>query len=113
MIYTIDAKGKTLGRLATEIALLLQGKNTAKYERQNQGSDKVVVQNAAQIKVTGKKFEEKVYYRHTGYMGHLKEKTYRQAYEKDPTWVLRHAVYGMLPKNFLQDRRIKRLVIEK
>lgn len=111
MYYEIDAKNKMLGRLATEIAHLLQDKNSVKYEQRLPGENRVVVMNVSEIKVTGKKADQKIYYRHTGYMGHLKEKTFKQAFA-NPAWVLRHAVRGMLPKNFLTDRRMKRLVIK-
>lgn len=113
MDFIIDVKNRPLGRAATEIALILQGKHTPKYEPNRPGSDKVVVKNIKSIKVTGKKYDQKVYYRHTGYMGHLKSKTYAQVFEKNPAKVLEHAVRGMLPKNFLIDKRMKRLVIEK
>ena len=112
MDFIIDAKNRPLGRVSTEIALLLQGKHTPKYEPNRSGSDRVLVKNIKDIKVTGNKYEGKVYYRHTGYMGHLKEATYRQKFEKNPAWVLRHSVRGMLPKNFLRSKRLKRLVIE-
>ncbi|MBI2035997.1 MAG: 50S ribosomal protein L13 [Candidatus Liptonbacteria bacterium] len=108
----IDVKNRPLGRAATEIALLLQGKKSPKYNPRLPGSDRVIIKNVGDIKVSGNKYEDKVYYRHTGYMGHLMEKTYRQAFEKDPSWVLRHSVRGMLPKNFLTDKRMRRLVIE-
>ncbi|HEY4523818.1 MAG TPA: 50S ribosomal protein L13 [Candidatus Paceibacterota bacterium] len=111
MIYEIDAKNKPLGRLASEIAHLLQDKNSPKYEQRLPGENRVLVINVHEIKVTGKKADQKIYYRHTGYMGHLKEKTFKQAFAK-PAWVLRHAVRGMLPKNFLIDRRMKRLEIK-
>lgn len=112
MEHIIDAKNKPLGRLATEIAHLLQDKNSVNYEPRLVGKNRVVVKNVKEVRLTGKKAEQKVYYRHTGYMGHMKEVTYRQASEKDMRVVLRHAVRGMLPKNFLRDKRMIRLVIE-
>ncbi|MAF79476.1 50S ribosomal protein L13 [bacterium] len=110
--HTIDAKGKRLGRLASEIAIILQGKKSPHYERRLAGSDKVIVKNIEKIEITGKKFEDKLYYKHTGPLGHLKEKTYKQKFEKKPAWVLEHAVRLMLPKNRLQKPRMKRLIIE-
>lgn len=112
MDFIIDAKKRPLGRVATDIAFILQGKHTPKYQPNRPGSDKVVVKNIKDIKVTGKKYDQKIYYHHTGYMGHLREKTYAQVFEANPAKVLEHAVRGMLPKNFLTDRRMRRLVIE-
>lgn len=105
MDYVVDAKNKKLGRLASEIALVLQGKR-------HNDEPNVVVKNIGKISVTGKKAEQKIYYRHTGYLGHLREKKYREAFSKNPSWVLRHAVRGMLPKNFLREKRLKKLIIE-
>jgi len=105
MDYNIDAKNKRLGRLASEIAVILQNKG-------GKETPKITVKNAGQIVVTGKKSMQKRYYRHTGYMGHLKEKKYSEAFSKNPSWVLRHAVRGMLPKNFLRDKKLKKLIIE-
>ena len=112
MNYVIDARNKRLGRLASHIAHLLQGKAHAEYDPRLSGSDRVVVQNISHVEIGGKKFSEKVYYRHTGYMGHLREKTYRQVFEKNPADVLSRAVYNMLPKNKLRTGRLKRLVIQ-
>ena len=111
--HVIDAKNQRLGRLATKIAHLLQGKHHKDYNPRIDRHVRVTVKNVRALEVTGRKAEQKVYYRHTGYMGHLKELTYRQKQEKDPTSVLRHAVRGMLPKNWLRDKRLKRLIIEK
>ncbi|PIT92977.1 MAG: 50S ribosomal protein L13 [Candidatus Harrisonbacteria bacterium CG10_big_fil_rev_8_21_14_0_10_38_8] len=110
--YVIDAQGKILGRLASEVAVILQGKNTPDYERNKVGNTKVVIKNAKGIQVTGNKENKKVYYHHTGYMGHLREETYRQVFKKDPTEVIRKAVFNMLPKNLLRQRRMNRLTIE-
>jgi large subunit ribosomal protein L13 len=110
MDYHIDAKDKVLGRVATDIALILQGKKSAKYEQNRVSDDKVYVKNVDGIKVTGDKAEQKTYYRHTGYVGHLKELSYNQKFAKDPKVVLRQAVRKMLPKNFLNQKRIKNLV---
>ncbi len=110
MDYHLDAKNKPLGRLASEIALILQGKKSPKYEPRLVGSDRVLIQNCKDMAFTGNKREQKIYYKHTGYVGHLKEKTLEQAMQKDPKWVLREAVRRMLPKNFLNQRRMKNLI---
>ncbi|MBI2037071.1 MAG: 50S ribosomal protein L13 [Candidatus Liptonbacteria bacterium] len=111
--HVIDAKGERLGRLAAKIAHLLQGKHRTDYNPRVDRTIKVTVKNVRALEVTGRKAEQKIYFRHTGYMGHLKELTYRQKQEKNPAFVLRHAVRGMLPKNWLRDKRLRRLVIEK
>lgn len=110
MEYHIDAKNKVLGRVASEIALILQGKKSATYERNRVSDDKVYVKNFAEIAVTGNKRTDKIYYKHTGYVGHLKEATFEQKMAKDPKWVLRQAVRKMLPRNFLTQKRIKNLI---
>ncbi len=112
MDYHIDAKNKPLGRLASEIALILQGKKRADYAPHRIGGDKVYVKNCGEIAVTGEKLTQKIYYRHTGYVGHLKELTLEQKLEKDPRSVLRQAVRKMLPKNFLNQKRMKNLIFE-
>lgn len=111
--YTIDAKGKRLGRVASEIATILQGKRTPSYEPRLEGSDRVVVKNVKLLALSERKLRGKIYYRHTGPLGHLKARSLREAFTRDPAWVLRHAVRLMLPKNKLLARRMKRLVIEK
>jgi len=113
MDYIIDATNQKLGRLASRIAMILQGKLTADYEPRLAGRDRVIVKNAAKIVVSGRKASQKIYYHHTGYMGHLKEKVYKQFFAKSPAAVLRLAVKRMLPQNYLRDKRLKRLVIEK
>ncbi|TSC81233.1 MAG: large subunit ribosomal protein L13 [Parcubacteria group bacterium Gr01-1014_19] len=113
MEHVIDAKNQRLGRLASQIAQILQGKLHADYAPNKEGKDRVVVKNASQIVVSGKKATQKVYYHHTGYMGHLKEKVYKDAFEKSPEKVLVLAVKRMLPQNFLKQKRLNRLVIEK
>jgi len=109
----MDVKNKSLGRAATEIALILQGKDKASYEQRKIGGNIVRVKNISGLKFTGRKLEQKTYYRHTGFMGHLKSKTLEEAFAKSPEWVLRHAVRGMLPKNSLLPKRLKLLVIDK
>ena len=111
--YTIDAKEKKLGRLASEIALLLEGKNKADYEPRLDNENKVIIKNISQIGVSGKKFKDKTYYRHSTRIGHLIEETMEEVWKKKgPAEVLRRAVFGMLPKNKLRVRRLKRLIIE-
>lgn len=112
MEIIIDAKKQKLGRLASKIAGILQNKGSVAYNPRLEGGNKVIVKNISGIEVSGKKAGQKIYYRHTGYMGHLKEKTYKEAFEKKPSWALRHAVRGMLPKNRLQAKRLKQLIIE-
>lgn len=110
--HVIDAQDQILGRLATQVATLLQGKDTAAYLPRLSGKNVVIVKNASKIKVTRGKEDSKMYHRHTGYQGHLFSKTYRQVVEKDPTDALRRAVFNMLPKNWLRQRRMNRLKIE-
>lgn len=110
--HTIDAKNQVLGRLATEIAVLLRGKSKPDFAPNKDIGDFVVIKNIGKIKVTGKKYTDKKYYHHTGYLGNLKEKSYKELFERDPGEVLKRAVYGMLPKNKLRDEQIKRLKFE-
>lgn len=113
MDYTIDAKNQNMGRLATEIATILQGKKSPAYEPRLAGEDRVIVKNIDGMTVSGKKETDKVYYHHTGYMGGLKEETFEEVVaKKGKQEVLRRAVMRMLPKNRLQNLRMKRLIIE-
>ena len=107
--HVIDAENKTLGRLSTEIAGLLQGKHRPLYVPYLNTGDFVVVVNAGKIHVTGNKLDTKMYYRHSGYHGGLKEQTLGQLLEKTPTRALRQAVKGMLPKNALGRKMLSRL----
>ncbi len=109
--YTIDATGKVLGRLATEIAVLLRGKNKPDFRPNKDLGDSVIVKNIEKIRISGKKFEKKIYYRHSGYLGGLKETPLKKIWEKNPGEVLRKAVFGMLPKNKLRAKQIRRLKI--
>jgi large subunit ribosomal protein L13 len=95
----IDASGKTLGRIATEVARLLRGKDKPMYSPHLDIGDFVVVINAAKVRVTGKKAEEKIYYRHSQYPGGLKSITFAKMLETHPTRLIEHAVKGMLPHN--------------
>jgi large subunit ribosomal protein L13 len=114
MEYTIDCKGKVLGRVASEIAMILQGKKTATYNPRLEGEDTVLIKNVDKLSLTGRKLDQKVYYSHTTQIGHLKERKIKDVIEKHGMeWVLRKAVMRMLPKNRLQIRRIKRMIIEK
>jgi large subunit ribosomal protein L13 len=107
--YLIDAQGQVLGRLATRIAMVLMGKHRPVYTPHIDSGDHVVVVNAAGIRVTGNKYEDKLYRRHSTYPGGLKTRTYRQVVEQFPTRPLQMAVERMLPKNKLQAKRIRRL----
>ena len=109
--YLVDAEGKTLGRLATQIADTLRGKGKPQYTPHVDTGDFVVVVNAEKIAVTGKKLDEKIYYRHSGYPGGLRQRTLREQLERRPTEVLRIAVKGMLPKNRLARQQINKLKI--
>jgi len=111
-VIEFDASGKVLGRLASEIATVLRGKNKPNFRPYLIVGDKVLVKNASKIIITGNKLDQKIYYHHTGYLGHLKEVKMKDLMAKDPKDVLRRAVLGMLPKNKLQDALIKNLTIE-
>ena len=112
--HTIDATDRILGRLATEIAILLRGKNKASFDPAIDGGDRVEVKNVAGIKVTGAKMKQKIYYHHTGYPGGLKEETLEKLWDRlGPDEVLRRAVWNMLPKNNSRKAMIKRLVFKK
>src|SRR3989442_15705709 len=109
--YVVDADGQTLGRLATRIADTLRGKGKPEYTPHVDTGDFVVVVNAEKIAVTGKKLDEKIYYRHSGYPGGLKARPLREQLERRPTEVLRKAVKGMLPRNRLARAQITKLKI--
>src|SRR5207237_3551138 len=109
--YLVDAEGQTLGRLATRIADTLRAKDTPQYTPHVDTGDFVVVVNAEKIAVTGKKLDDKFYYRHSGYPGGLKSRSLRQELERRPTEVLRKAVKGMLPRNRLARAQIRKLTI--
>jgi len=107
--YVVDAEGKTLGRLTSEIAKVLMGKNKPTYTPHVDGGDFVIVLNASKVKLTGKKLDQKLYRYHTGYIGNLVEIPYRRLMAEKPEEVITHAVNGMLPKNKLRSRMMKRL----
>jgi len=109
--YIVDADGQTLGRLATRIADTLRGKRKPAYTPHIDTGDFVVVVNAEKIAVTGKKREDKIYYRHSGYPGGLRQRTLGEELERRPTEVLRKAVKGMLPRNRLARRQLTKLKV--
>ncbi len=109
--HLIDAQDQTLGRLATRLAKLLMGKDKPYFVHHLDCGDWVVVINAANLKVTGKKASQKLYYRHSGYPGGFKQINFEKQMQLDPAKVVKHAVSGMLPKNKLRKKRLARLRI--
>jgi large subunit ribosomal protein L13 len=109
--YVVDAKDKVLGRLATQIAMRLRGKHKPIFTPHADTGDFVVVVNAEKVAMTGRKWDEKTYYRHSGYVGGLKRTSARELLAKKPGDLLRFAVKGMLPKNSLGRRQLKKLKI--
>ncbi|MBK6317654.1 MAG: 50S ribosomal protein L13 [Dehalococcoidia bacterium] len=111
--HVIDAAGRPLGRVATEVASLLKGKHKPTYEPHLDDGDFVIVVNASQVRVTGNKANQKTYYRHSGYPGGLKSRSYTQQFEKFPERVLEQAIWGMLPKGPLGKQMFKHLKVYK
>ncbi len=109
--YLVDAKDKVLGRLATQIAMRLRGKHKPIFTPHADTGDFVVVINADKVTLTGRKWTNKIYYRHSGYIGGLKQISAKKLHEKKPEDILRFAVRGMLPKNSLGRRQMKKLKI--
>ena len=109
--WVVDANGKTLGRMATEIALRLRGKHKPEYTPHADVGDFVVLINAERIEISGNKSKDKIYFKHTGYPGNLKEINFQDLLNKDPEKVLRNAVKGMLPKNRLNRKIINKLKV--
>ncbi|HVI17588.1 MAG TPA: 50S ribosomal protein L13 [Gaiellales bacterium] len=109
--HLVDADGEILGRLATEIADTLRGKNKPAYTPHVDTGDFVVVVNAEKVRVTGKKLEQKIYYRHSGYPGGLRERTLAEQLARRPEEVIRKAVKGMLPKNKLAAAQLRKLKV--
>ena len=109
--HLIDATDKVVGRLATEIANVLRGKNNPKYTPHTDSGDFVVVINAEKVRFTGRKLDQKIYYKHTGYVGGLKERTAREQIERRPELVIMNAVKGMLPKNSLGRKQLTKLKV--
>ena len=109
--YVVDATGMTLGRLASEVASVLRGKNKPIFTPHIDTGDYVIVINAEKIAVTGKKLDQKVYYHHSDYVGGMKEATLREKLNKKPEEVIEHAVKGMLPKGPLGREMFKKLYV--
>ena len=107
--FVVDATNQVLGRLATKVARVLIGKDKAQFTPYLDSGDHVVVINADKIRLTGNKIEQKVYYSHSGYPGGLKEVPAKRVREAKPEWMVRYAIEGMLPKNKLRARRLKKL----
>ena len=110
--HDFDATNKILGRLASEIAILLRGKHKTSFVPYLDQGDSVMVKNVAALKVTGRKLTQKLYKHSSGYLGGLKTKSYKEMMLKDPAWVLRKAVERMLPNNKLRKGMLKRLIIK-
>lgn len=107
--YVVDATGHTLGRLASEVASILRGKNKPTYTPHIDTGDYVIIVNADKVKVTGKKLDQKIYYNHSAYVGGMKETTLKDMLAKKPEYVINHAVKGMLPKGPLGRQMFKKL----
>jgi large subunit ribosomal protein L13 len=107
----IDANGERLGRVASRIANVLQGKNKADYSRHQISGDFVIVVNASKIDISGNKRTQKIYYRHTGYVGHLRQRSFDEMLERFPARVIEMAVKGMLPRNRLGRQMFRRLKV--
>ena len=109
--YVVDATGHTLGRLASEIASILRGKKKPIFTPHADTGDYVIIVNAEKVKVTGKKLDQKIYYKHSGYVGHMKETTLKEKLGKKPEDVIYLAVKGMLPKGPLGSAMLKKLKV--
>ncbi|MBQ8555279.1 MAG: 50S ribosomal protein L13 [Clostridia bacterium] len=109
--YVVDAEGQVLGRVATQVANILRGKNKPIYTPNVDTGDFVIVINADKVVLTGKKLDQKIYYKHSGYVGGLKETKYRKLLAEKPEEALRHAVVGMLPKGPLGRQMAKKLKV--
>jgi large subunit ribosomal protein L13 len=109
--HLIDVKGKTLGRISTEIARILMGKNKPYFVRNLDCGDYAVVVNAKEVKVSGNKEDQKNYYRHSGFPGGFKKETLKELRSRKPEEIIKHAVKGMLPQNKLRDRMLGRLFV--
>jgi large subunit ribosomal protein L13 len=109
--FLVDAADQTLGRLASEVAKILKGKHKVTYSPHLDVGDYVIVVNAEKIAVSGRKMDQKMYYRHTGYPGGLRSATLRQQLSRHPTFALKAAIKGMLPKNRLGRRMIRKLKV--
>jgi large subunit ribosomal protein L13 len=107
--YLVDAEGLELGRMSSEIAKILRGKNKPEYTPHIDTGDYVIIVNAAKVKVTGKKLDQKMYYHHSDYVGGMKEMTMREMFGKKPAYVVEHAIKGMLPKGPLGTKCMSKL----
>ncbi|MEK9151931.1 MAG: 50S ribosomal protein L13 [Patescibacteria group bacterium] len=107
----IDAEGKSVGRIATEVAKILQGKHKASYEPQNDNGEAVEVRNAAKVHITGRKLENKVFYHYSGYPGGMRATQLKTVMAKNPADAVLRAVKSMLPKNRQRKDRLKRLIV--
>ncbi len=110
--HEINAAGRAVGRIATEVAMILRGKNKPDFSPHVDSGDFVTILNASQVKFTGKKLVQKDYYHHTLYPGGLKRTPMKKVFEEKPEEILRKAVFGMLPKNNLRNEMMKRLTIK-
>lgn len=111
--YVVDAAGKTLGRLASQVAAVLRGKHKPTFTPHVDTGDYVIVINAEKVRLTGRKLQKKIYYRHSGYPGGLKQRTAAEMLERHPERVIELAVWGMLPHNRLGRRQIRKLKVYK
>lgn len=111
--HIIDAENKVLGRVAVEAANLLRGKGKVEFVPYKDCGDQVEITNTDKVKVTGRKFKQKTYIRHSGYPGAIKERTFEEQMARDSREVVRQAVYGMLPKNKLRDKLMRKLKLYK
>ncbi|MDX1775978.1 MAG: 50S ribosomal protein L13 [Desulfobulbales bacterium] len=109
--FVVDAEDKVLGRLASEIATRLRGKHKPNFSPHMDVGDFIIVVNAEKVKLTGKKLDDKIYYRHSGYIGGIKQRTAKEVLEKRPTELLKMAVKGMLAKNSVGRNQLKKLKI--
>ncbi len=109
--YLVDAEGKTLGHLATQIAVILRGKNKPTFTPHLDMGDYVVIINAEKVKLTGQKEDQKEYIHHTGYLGHLRRKPLKEVRVLNPTKILNHAIAGMIPRNRLKKFILKKLKV--
>jgi len=110
--YKIDAEGKILGRLAVKLSILLRGKYKPEFVSYKDMGDFVIIKNIKKIKVTGKKMDDKIYYHHSGYLGGMKKTPMKRLFKKDPSEILKKAVFGLIPNNKLRNEQLKRLKFE-
>ena len=109
--WVVDAEGQPLGRVASKVATILRGKHKTTFTPHVDTGDFVVVINAAKVRATGRKLDQKQYYRHSGFVGHLKSESLRHALDHNPEMPIKHAVKGMLPKNVLGRQLLKKLKV--